>query len=197
MASTVYVINDRSISFLTRWVAAVSDHVHKSLGMAMIEATELAYEDAVRRAKAQFNNTPGYVRSGGLMNAIYRGFDRDKGVGFLGVQSPYGRIQEEGGEVRPVNARHLWVKNWLNVPSEIRRMTPREWMAAHKADPRHYPFLRRLAAYSGDGKKITPMFRLADKVEIPARPYIRPAVEMAYAQLPALLTARLARSAPT
>lgn len=183
--------NGLQMRFLIQWVAGIKDGVHRALGEAMVSATEVAYKDAVTRAKTQFNNTSGRVRTGGLMNAIYRGFDPITGKGFLGVQSPYGALQEFGGTVRPVNARHLWVKQWQGVPASLRRMTPREWMAAHRTDPQHFAFYGRSAVYKQGNKAVT-MFALADSATIQARPYIRPAVEMAFAQLPMLLQQRLA-----
>lgn len=194
---TIAVENPRAMRFLIQWVAQVDDHLHRALGEAMVQATEIAYSDAVKRARDQFNNTPGYPRTGGLMNAIYRGFDKKTGKGFLGVDSPYGALQEfgsaglPGGVVKPVKAKHLWIKQWLEVPGALRRMVPKEWMDAHKADPEHFPFIGRIAAYRSGKDRAVAMFILADEAKIPARPYIRPAVDAAFAQLPALLQSRL------
>lgn len=85
----------------------------------------------------------------------------------VGPSVVYGRIQELGGTVRPVSAKHL------AVPVNARKNTT----------PRDYPDLKLIHPKGGDPLLVEPgeggrvMFVLKKSVTLPARPYLRPAVD--------------------
>jgi hypothetical protein len=84
---------------------------------------------------------------------------------------PYGRIQELGGEVRPVT------RQWLTIPLEAAKT--RAGVGRGRAlDFQDTFFLRSragnliLAMKNGTG--ITPLFVLKKQVRVPASPYLSP-----------------------
>lgn len=189
------------MSALLQHIQNISDAVERGTAKAMVEATEVAYKSAVMNAKTEFNNTPGRVRTGQLMNAIYRGYDPATKEGFIGVRIAYGAIQEFGGTVKPVYAKHLWVKNFQDIDSQFKRWMPRDFMSAKARDPAHFKLFknphtgRLIAAYQANGAspgQTQALFELVDKVTLPERPYIRPAVQEAYRKLPDIIARRVA-----
>lgn len=172
----------------------------RALDGAMLETVEAAYKGAVINAKTEFNRTPGRTRSGQLMNSIYRHYDNKTRVGYVGAKLPYAAQKEFGGTIHPVNAKHLWVKNWVGAASAYKRLTPKEFMAQKAADPRHFALFRNpktsklIAAYRagrGGTAQTVALFALVDEVTQPATPFIRPAVEKAYAAFNETLIKRI------
>ena len=195
------------LSALTKHINNIADATKRGTALAVLEATEIAYKQAMLNAKTMFNNTQGYVRSGVLMNAIYRRYDKATMSGYIGAKAPYSRIQEFGGVIVPRNAKHLWIKNY-DAGSRFKRMTPTDFMTARNTDKASYPIFHdphsgRLIAGLMElkGKKYGPaqviaLFTLVDKVTLPERPYIRPGVQMAYEQLATLLKKYITEGQP-
>lgn len=197
-----FVTTVMPMSALMGFVNDIHDAYTRGTALAVIDATEMAYKDAVENAKAQFNRTPGRTRTGQLMNAIYRGYDKDAGQGFVGVNLPYGAIQEFGGVVTPQSAKHLWVKNYVGVDGQFKRWTPSDFMAAHNQSPGQYPIYtsphtgKLIAAYKARGAspgQMQALFTLVSRVTIPETPYVRPAVQAAYEKLAGLIQKRVAQ----
>lgn len=180
--------NPLSMAALAKHVNNIADATTRGVAKAIIETTEMAYKDAVLNARKNFNNTPGRTRTGQLMNAIFRGYNKEKGEGFIGVRSPYGAIQEFGGTVVPKNAKHLWVKNYIGVDGQFKRWQPKDFMDAAEKDSSFFIFKnphtkKLLAAHRKGPAAMEFLFSLVSKSTLPERPYIRPAVEAAYVLL--------------
>lgn len=170
-------------------------------------ARKLAIINAKRQFKG--NPKIGRKLTGQLLKSIKVKFDvTDKGGGtaFLTVEGiPYGAIQEFGGIIRPKpgGAKHLWVKT--DYRGKFKRMTPTDFFnmrAKQRADNRARPRQKKgdrfrrtrtfdvfkskkgnlIAAQVDHLKtklKIRTLFALKDSVKIPARPYLRPAANLA------------------
>lgn len=127
---------------------------------------------------------------------------RDIASGVVGVKSrkgrrgtrPYGRIHEYGGEIKPVKAKNLWLPltgpKSRGLPGRFKNLTPSDFVALMGTkDPtarfaiipgRRGPVaIVSLRRGRGKGKirdKIIALFALRKSVEMPERPYIRPAI---------------------
>jgi hypothetical protein len=128
--------------------------------------------------------------------------------GVVGVKSrkgrsgtrPYGRIHEYGGTIKPVKAKNLWIPllgpKSSGLAGRFKNMTPSDFVAAMQAsnDPtarfaiipgRSNPVaivtLKRQYKSGKVKSKIIAMFSLRKSVEMPERPYIRPAIAEALA----------------
>jgi len=190
------------MSALVALIRDMSDGVEKATAKAVMQTTMEAHDFAVRNAKAYFNNTPGYVRTGQLTNSIYQGYDAATKEGFIASRLVYARILEKGGVITPVHANHLWVKN-SEVDSRFKRMTPREFMTAKKNDPSHFSIFwephtsRLIAAYNanpGSPGQVMALFTLRKKVTIKPRPYMMPAAEEAMKRMAGHIKKYLAES---
>jgi phage gpG-like protein len=172
---------------------------------ALVEVTLRAEAQAKVNAKAQFTGRNGRTLTGALLNSIYSGFDFNDSTSltsFVGVRNiPYGRIHEFGGDITPKKANHLWVKNHA-VP-RFKRMTPREFMEQRLRAPEEFKLFESkrgtLVAWHVEPKgrgaraRVTALFFLLDKVRIPDRPYVTPAVEQAWDAFPLAFARQLAR----
>lgn len=171
----------------------------KAHALAMLEIIQDAERRAKENAKRQFIGRNGRRLTGRLLNAIYSGFTpfrpgQSLPRGFIGTRGiPYGRIHEFGGTITPKTARHLWIKQWGGRADKYRRMTPREFIQAKEQDPDRFAILtsKRGGMIAAELEKrrnrpsnITALFVLKDKVTIPARPYLIPAIEDALEAYP-------------
>lgn len=175
------------ISGLVDYVRQLTAGLEQAKAKATLRVVMDAHAAAVKNAKANFNNTPGYVRSGQLTNSIYQGYDTAKAEGFIASRLVYARILEYGGTVKPVYAKHLWVK-LHQVDRRFRRMTPREFMSARQDDPRRFSIFKNphtgklIAAYQanpGSPGRAMALFSLKDSVTLKSRPYMEPAAREA------------------
>lgn len=136
-----------------------------------------------------------------------RGGQRRIGRAFVAVRAnkgnagtrPYGRIQEYGGVVEPKKAKHLWIPLFgpkSRLPGNLHNMTPRDFVQGMKTKHRSLRFWiinsphgkvagvsTKTAGTSSSGMTVRDvvLFSLRNRVEIPARPYVTPAIE---AELP-------------
>jgi len=179
--------------------------VDRATKRALVQVTLQAEATAKVNAKAQFTGRHGRTLTGALLNSIYSGFEFDGAdlKSFVGVRNiPYGRIHEFGGDILPTKAKHLWMKSHYVGP-RFKRMTPREFMNERMRAPQAFKFFESkkgtLAAWHVEPSKkggrgaVTALFFLLDRVTIPARPYITPAVKQAWDNFPLAFARQLAR----
>jgi len=190
------------MSALVGLIRDMAGGIEKAKAKAVMQTTMEAHDFAVRNAKAYFNNTKGRVRTGQLTNSIYQGYDEAKAEGFIASRLVYARILEYGGTIKPVYAKHLWVKNH-EAGSRFKRMTPREFMSAKQSDPDHFSIFknphtgRLIAAYNenpGSPGQAMALFTLRDSVTLKSRPYMLPAAQEAMKRMAGHIKKYLAES---
>ena len=197
----------RNIRELTKYMMATRSAVIRGHSAAMIELTLDAEKRAKVNAKTQFIGRGERTLTGRLLNSIFSGFTLTQGrslpSGFIGTRGiPYGRVHEYGDTIRPVKAKHLWVKNFRGKAKKFKRMTPKEWFTQFKSSVGssgsagsgknakqkfQFGFNRAGEPYAAgvnNKGEFTPLFFLKDEVKIPARPYLTPAVRDAMANYP-------------
>lgn len=211
------------------WLDSLRDATQRGAVVGVMEATNYGLAEAKKNARANFTGRWGYRKTGGLLNSIFAGFDvgGNEPEGVVGVRAnkgratengetkPYGRIQEYGGEIKPVKAKWLWQPLWDTRPSGMRFITPREFIARKRQLPDNFHFFPTergngfLAVFSflthkakgkggkarieqfGPDEKSYPLFLLRKKSVIPARPYVGPAVAEAFKRLPGMVLKRI------
>lgn len=164
------------------------DVVQRASIKAMLVTMSEAEVEAKKNIKRQFTGRNDRTLTGMLLNSTYQGFEveGDNLEGFLGVKKlPYARIQEYGGTITPKKAKHLWIPQY----AVSGRMTPRDFMNLKKSNPDMYFLSDKVAGkWRGYGNEtnrdLIPLFYLVDEVEMPARPYLTPALEMAQKKYP-------------
>ncbi len=187
----------RNIRELTAYMMATRSAVVKGHAAAVIEMTQRAEQIAKANVKKNFPGRGGRTLTGRLLNSVFSGFEVNPGLslptGFIGTQgTPYGRIHEEGGKITPQKAKHLWVKNYEGDAKNFKRLTPTQWFMLFQKSARDrkskqnfkFSFTRAgkpWAAGVEEGDDFTPLFFLRDEVNMPARPFIMPAVREATA----------------
>lgn len=181
---------------LVDYIKNLPSGVHRAVSKAQIAMLQKAEALAKVNAKKQFTGRHGRILTGGLLNNIFTGFEKGDlyPIGFIGVRSiPYGAIHEfgseglPGGVIKPVKAKKLWIPQYKTTG----RMTPREFIKLKMQNPRMF-FLNDKVAGKWENpkskvKRLIPMFYLVDKVRIPARPYLVPAIEASIEFFPGYL----------
>lgn len=170
------------------YIKSTSDIIRKATAAAHLAVLQRAEVLAKQNIQRQFTGRNDRRSSGRMLNSTYYGFEQDNGrdVGFLAMRDiPYARIHEYGGEIEPVNAKHLWIPQYRNAG----KMTPREFIQEKMRDPSAY-FMNDNVAGKWDNPKsasrrLIPLFFLQDNVIIPERPYLRPAMAEAMESFPA------------
>lgn len=180
---------------VANYLRGLESPMKRAATKAVIQTTVAAERQAKLNAQAQFRSRNGRVMQGYLMNSIYSGYEQTGSeipVGYLGVRNiPYGAIHEfgsrdlPGGVIVPKKAKKLWIPQYKYAG----RMTPREFVEKMRADRGMYLLTDKVAAvWSGKytekpKKKIwIPLFMRVDKVTMPERPYLRPAIEQEVAR---------------
>jgi phage gpG-like protein len=177
----------RNVDQLPAYIASLASKTDKAKALALVDFMLIVEASARKNATKQFIGRNQRTLSGLLLSRIFVEIDRsDKEIkGYVGTRGiPYGRIHEEGGTIVPVNRKYLWIKSSEHNAkgSEFRRLTPQEFYDRHKARMPGYFYGRSkrsgkpYAGYSG-ATKTTVLFNLLKKVNIPARPYLSPAVD--------------------
>lgn len=193
----------RNIRELSRYIRNTRSAIVKAHAEAMLKVTLDAEGLAKRNATQQFTGRNNYKLTGRLLNSIFSGFSpfnagQSLPTGFIGTRGiPYGRIHEFGGVIEPVNAKHLWLK--MHGVSGFKRITPKEFVSKMQKNPKQYRIFKSkkgnlIAAFINNKKKIKPLFVLRDKVTIPARPYLQPAVDEAVKKFPLVMRNRVAKN---
>jgi len=89
---------------------------------------------------------------------------KDVAVDEIGTDLEYGAIHEFGGTIRPKNAKYLAIP-----------------VGSYKDSPRKHPGLKLRKTRNGNLVLVSPsgqvQYVLKSSVEIPARPYLRPAID--------------------
>jgi phage gpG-like protein len=141
-----------------------------------------------------------HVRSGTLRRSIVPGKVEQLSKGIIGrvlvgQGIPYARIQEKGGTIKPVRAQYLAIPlDAVKTPAGVAKFGPRQaeqfgwktFIAKHiifgtkpgessaaSALGKAFPDISSAARSAS----ITPLFALKKSVKIPARPFLRPAVQ--------------------
>lgn len=106
---------------------------------------------------------------GALANSIYHEVDQTNLKAFVIANTPYALIQEVGGVIVPDKAGALTVP--IDPEAKHKRASdfPDLFMIKRDGKP---PLLARNV-----GKDLQVMFVLVSRVQIPAQPYLRPALE--------------------
>lgn len=197
---------------MAAYITGLKNTVERAAAEAMVWATTKAEGEAKKNAMRVFRGTRERPKSGQLVAAIFSGYEKTKdGVeGFVGVRSkkgrsgtrPYGRIHEYGGRIKPVRAKRLWLPltgpKTSGLAGQFKNLTPRDLIQGmrrrgrKRADDEKF-FVKTF----GDGNGIAGvsrkrgntvrtvlLFALRQQVEMPSRPYVRPAVEKVYGELP-------------
>jgi phage gpG-like protein len=179
----------KDIMLMVEFIKTTESSVKRAAAKAQLRTGLAAQRRAKMNAKRQFIGRHGRRLSGQLLNAIYTEIQGTKDIPdvVLGVRNiPYGAIHEfgseglPGGVIRPVNARKLWIPNHRRVG----KMTPREFIQQLRRNPRDYMLTPKIAGKRTKSGKVTPLFYLKDKVKIPARPYLTPAVMVEFLNWP-------------
>jgi len=182
------------IKDLSKFILESKDATESAKLRALIATVQFAEAQAKKNAKEQFKGRNDRTLTGRLLNSIYSGYEKQEGpngeiTGYVGTKGiPYGRIHEYGGTIVPIKAKHLWIPQYAKAG----KMTPKEFIRLTQSNPKFYHLFNKFAGrwtgayrYSNDrGSKIKkkvyePLFFLVDKVTIPERPYITPAMEVA------------------
>jgi phage gpG-like protein len=109
--------------------------------------------------------------TGALMNSIAAKGGSDYAA--WGSNLPYARIQQEGGTIKPHNARKLAIPAGWETRRLMRKYgeTPKECIQGMKADGYKVWFLdRAIMADGGKGQFV--LYIRKDSVEVPARQYL-------------------------
>lgn len=176
--------NQRNISELQSYLKQTRSSLVKGYGLALIQTTQDIEAHAKSNVTKQFTGRNKRTLTGRLLNSVYSGFER-RGRGlptaFVGVRGiPYGAIHEFGGIITPKTAKNLWIKNH-DVPTKYKRMTPKEFIDKMREDSPTAQFFISIkngkkTALAVEGNKVTALFFLRQKVTIPKRPYLIPAI---------------------
>lgn len=181
------------ISQLRDYISRCENTMSRAFYKAMIATTQEIEKQAKINARKEFRGRNDRKLTGGLLNSIHTGYvlEGTEFQGFVGTQGiPYGRIQELGGKIEPVKAKKLWLPVYKNAG----KMTPREFVRLTQTNPAYYHMFDKVAArwtgaydyVSGKLKKeYEPLFFLRDEVNLKARPYLTPAVDVGLTKFPA------------
>lgn len=158
-------------------------------GLALISIAQQAELLAKKNVTKNFTGRSGRKLSGRLLNSIFTRFETNRGAikyyqAYVGSRgTPYAAIHEFGGKITPKKAKALWLKNY-EVPSKYRRITPTEFF--NKKNSRQANGVKyRMTIKNGklttagveENGNYLPLFFMRDFVNIPERPYLRPAVK--------------------
>ncbi len=179
---------------LVDFIKNMQSGIRKSILKAQVAVIQKAEVYAKQNAKAQFVGRNDRKLSGALLNGIYSGFETSTSgdpEGFIGVRNvPYGAIHEfgseglPGGVITPQKAKKLWIPQHKNVG----KLTPREFIRLKMQNPGEYYLSDKVAGQwqnpKSKSRRLIPLFFLVDKVKMPARPYLRPALEVAVQEFP-------------
>ncbi len=107
---------------------------------------------------------------GNLRNSIDFEVMPEKQLARILANTEYAAIQELGGEIKPVMKKALTIP--IHPSAKNKQASDFDDLFMIKKDGLH-PILARKTP---GGRKIIPMFLLVSKVNMPAQPYLRPAV---------------------
>ena len=179
----------RNIKELSVYLRNTRSAIVRGHGEAMLRVLQEVEAVAKRNVTREFIGRNGRRLSGRLLNSVFTGFDpftpgQSLPRGFVGTRGvPYGRIHEEGGKIVPKTAKWLWIKQYGGKADQFRRLTPTDFVTKMKQKDRRFKILGKgtpgkVAVFQAfkDGDFVK-LFALAQSVDMPARPYLRPAVD--------------------
>jgi hypothetical protein len=167
-----------AVTRLQRAPAAVQAGMTAGLRRGVIRV----HGDAVQRLRG---GNPLRTRTGNLARALFWRVEQSAEaivgrVGYDRAKAIYGRIQELGGVITPKRAKHLTIPVGAALTgSGVPRFTARDLLANPKAfgfrsafvTPRHTAIVGVRA-----DRSLEALFALKDRVELPARPVLGPAL---------------------
>lgn len=156
-------------------VGRLSKEVRERGAQAVTRLTYALREEA----RKKYGESGLHVRTGALKSSIVAlPIEREEhcitGKVVAGQKLRYARIQEYGGTIKPKKAKFLAIPlNAVKTAAGVARFSPREAAAAG------YPhtFVRSGVLFGKQGDQVVPLFALRRSVTLPARPYMRPALE--------------------
>jgi hypothetical protein len=178
-------------------ISRIGDTTRRAHIAALIRTVQLGEKLAKINSRNVFKGTRIRPKTGNLMNSIFSGYvlnssGDDIAEGVVGVRSkkgnagtrPYGRIHEYGGPIVPRKAKNLWIPllgpKTTGLASPYRNMSPSDFVDAMKRKgPVAIVSLQRSTKSGKVKQKVIAMFALRQHVEMPERPYVRPAVREA------------------
>jgi hypothetical protein len=179
----------KDLQDVVRYIKSLDPTIEKATLKALLATSVAAEGFAKKNSKKQFTGRNGRTLGGSLLNNIYSGLEEGNGRFpdiFAGVRTiPYGAIHEfgskdlPGGVITPVKAKKLWIPQY----PAAKKMSPRDFVKAAMQNPTMYHIFAKVAAMAvgpkipGTKQTWVPIFYLVDKVKIPERPYIRPALQ--------------------
>jgi phage gpG-like protein len=140
-------------------------HVYRDMGYTMLTLTLLVESVAKGNVKRNFKGI------GTLAASITHKILKVAGLsvtGIVGTNLAYAAIHEFGGTVTPKNV------DWLTIPFEGVQGRARDYSDTFFAWSRNHNLI--LFQRAGKGEKPRPLFVLVKKTEVPARPYLNPAL---------------------
>jgi phage gpG-like protein len=158
--------------------------VSKLLAPATMDAIEVAifrliHELELYIKEHSYPDSGLHVRTGDLRRSIRaqpveRTVAGVRGKVIAGQDLPYAQIQEYGGTIVPVKAQYLAIPIGDTLtPAGVPRFGPREAEAAG-----YKTFIAKNIIFgTKPGEAATPLFVLKKSVDIPARPFMRPAFD--------------------
>lgn len=186
----------KDLQDVVRYIKNLDPTIEKATMKALLATSVAAEGFAKQNSKKEFTGRNDRTLGGTLMNNIYSGLETGDGHYpdiFVGVRTiPYGAIHEygsgglPGGVITPQKAHKLWIPQY----AQSKKMTPREFISNMIRNPKMYHLFPKLAARAvgpqvpGSKQRWVPLFYLVDRVRIPERAYIRPALQSAMAVFP-------------
>lgn len=129
---------------------------------------------AKQNIQTQFEYT-----SGNMEKQTFYYVDKEEFKAVIVTNTPYARIQEKGGDIKPVNAKALAIPynaeaKAIAIPEgkSIRDIFPNLYFRPHKTGKSFGGLYKKM----GKGKDDVLMYLLIDQISIKANPYLVPAL---------------------
>lgn len=184
------------------YMARASTVFQKAIGYSLLETMQIAERKARQNIRTNFKGKHKdaskqdyqYTLSGALFNSVYSRFEDHprEPTGVLGSKGVvYARIHELGGTIKNKNWKYLWLRQKATIEkgSMFRRLKPAEFWELAQVDSDYFYYQKngKLFAAVKTWGGVVNLFNLRKKVEIPARPYLRPALVSAGERFPGIL----------
>lgn len=161
------IVENKGFEEMMRKMEAFPQEMRKEMGKAILAASLDVEAAAKKNVKEKFGGV------GHLAASINHKILKSKGVpitGVIGTNLAYAAIHEHGGTIEPKNAK------WLTIPfkgvvGKARDYTDTffQWKKSDEGNT--------LILYQNvEGGKPIPLFVLVKKSQVPARPYLNPAL---------------------
>ncbi len=186
------VVESTGFNELFRKLDQLPQVVYKDMGYTILTCALLVEATAKENVKNTFHmvaSADEVAKGGGhLADSITHKVLKVGGLavtGVVGTNLVYAAIQEFGGTVKAKNVKYLTIP-WDGVTG---------WAKDYQNTFVHRTQTGNLIIFQRESKdKIRPLFTLKDKVEIPARPYLNPALKANEKRIMELINEALNRS---